>query len=81
MPEEALNIPPLIIELLEVLKLRAVEITKPRWAVRQIYRTDRGGLPEYICAHGIGHPDAAWILAHRLPETESVHGCDGCCRV
>lgn len=44
------------------------------------WRDDRK-LMERICPHGVGHPDPdhlAFTPAGRR-ETESVHGCCGCC--
>ena len=34
------------------------------------------GLLEWVCEHGIGHPDMD--SAKRL-HMEGIHGCDGCC--
>jgi hypothetical protein len=40
---------------------------------------------ERICEHGVGHPDPDHLdfVRHTkggaAAETESVHGCDGCC--
>lgn len=51
----------------------------------QLWRGDRG-LMERVCEHGVGHPDPdsiAYIERTRGPgaaNTESVHGCDGCCK-
>lgn len=48
------------------------------------WRDDRG-LMERICPHGIGHPDPDDLEFKRrmygtdYANTESVHGCDGCC--
>jgi hypothetical protein len=48
------------------------------------WRADRG-LMERICEHGVGHPDPDHLdfVRHTkggaAAETESVHGCDGCC--
>jgi hypothetical protein len=48
------------------------------------WRDDRG-LMERICPHGIGHPDPDDIefkrqkFGDKFADTESVHGCDGCC--
>jgi hypothetical protein len=42
----------------------------------QNFRSDRG-ITERICPHGIGHPDPDDINAKG---SNSVHGCDGCCR-
>lgn len=48
------------------------------------WRDDRK-LMERICPHGIGHPDPDDIafkrdlLGPKFAETESIHGCDGCC--
>lgn len=49
------------------------------------WRGDRG-MMERICPHGVGHPDPDH-LAHiaraygkASARTESVHGCDGCCK-
>lgn len=52
-----------------------------RWP--QHWRPDRG-LMERICPHGVGHPDPDHLAAMRVidskkAETDSVHGCDGCC--
>ena len=45
------------------------------------WRGDRG-LIERICPHGVGHVDPdhfpRWEANGTL-ETNSVHGCDGCC--
>ena len=52
-------------------------------------RSDRFGLVEYHCEHGIGHPalgSALWVAeainadgGASSWESESIHGCDGCC--
>lgn len=48
------------------------------------WRDDRG-LMERVCEHGVGHPDPddlaykRRIYGDRFADTESVHGCDGCC--
>lgn len=51
------------------------------------WRADRY-LMERMCPHGVGHPDPddlAFKRAHprfattRRADTDSVHGCDGCC--
>ena len=44
-------------------------------------RTDKGGLVERICEHGIGHDDPDSVAYfHSIGETwAGVHGCDGCC--
>ncbi len=44
------------------------------------WREDRY-LMERICPHGIGHPDPDHIahLPQAVQDSESVHGCDGCC--
>ena len=44
------------------------------------WRTDRY-LMERVCPHGIGHPDPDHIahLPQVVQDSESVHGCDGCC--
>lgn len=48
------------------------------------WRGDRW-LMERICPHGIGHPDPDDIAFKKMlkgkafAESESVHGCDGCC--
>jgi len=39
----------------------------------QHWRSDRK-IMERICEHGCGHPDPD------DPTTDTVHGCDGCCR-
>jgi hypothetical protein len=45
----------------------------------------RGSLMERTCPHGVGHPDPDQIgyfrreFGFELAQTESVHGCDGCC--
>lgn len=39
----------------------------------QHWRSDRG-IMERICPHGVGHPDFDdWM------NTDTIHGCDGCC--
>lgn len=49
------------------------------------WRDDRK-LMERICPHGVGHPDPDHLnyLMRTVGEdemrTESMHGCDGCCR-
>lgn len=46
-------------------------------------RTDRGGLMERICRHGVGHPDpdsVDWMERISGETHWGVHGCDGCCR-
>lgn len=51
----------------------------------QHWRQDRQ-LMERICPHGVGHPDpdhmAFYAMHHTAKQTatESVHGCDGCCK-
>ena len=45
------------------------------------WRDDRE-LMERICPHGVGHPDPddlAYKKRNGLPDSEGVHGCDGCC--
>lgn len=42
------------------------------------------GLLEWVCEHGVGHPDplCARAVAKALKQPEEVwqvHGCDGCC--
>ena len=52
---------------------------KPDWAVQQIVRSS--GLVEDVCAHGVGHPNEAWLKIHD-PDGKlglGIHGCDGCC--
>lgn len=44
----------------------------------------QSGLIEWICEHGIGHPDieSAQRIAEKYNhdlETWLIHGCDGCC--
>lgn len=49
------------------------------------WRSDRR-IMERICSHGVGHPDPD-DYQYRLkvnsnrdnPNTDAVHGCDGCC--
>ncbi len=55
-------------------------MNKPTW-LENIRET---GLLEWVCEHGIGHPD--FQSANEMdkthghePGTWSVHGCDGCC--
>ena len=44
------------------------------------WRSDRG-LMERTCEHGIGHPDPDDAnYRASLGDTDTVHGCDGCCR-
>jgi len=49
------------------------------------WREDRS-LMERICKHGIGHPDPDDLAFKKrrsgknYAKSESVHGCDGCCR-
>lgn len=46
------------------------------------WRSDRGIL-ERICKHGVGHPDPSDSASRKkrgLPDSEGVHGCDGCCQ-
>ena len=51
----------------------------------QYWRFDRE-LMERICPHGVGHPDPDHLAFVRLmrgddaARTESIHGCDGCCK-
>lgn len=53
---------------------------------RQHWRADRQ-LMERLCAHGVGHPDPDHLDYVRRSRgeddarVESIHGCDGCCRV
>ena len=45
------------------------------------WRDDRK-LMERICPHGVGHPDPddlAFKKRNGYPDSEGVHGCDGCC--
>lgn len=35
------------------------------------------GLIEWVCEHGVGHPDQASVK--QLGEGYGIHGCDGCC--
>lgn len=44
------------------------------------WREDRC-LMERICPHGVGHPDPDHLdfLPLSQRQTESIHGCDGCC--
>lgn len=51
---------------------------KATWAIKQIVRSDRGGLVEDICRHGVGHPNLTW-LSKQTNKYAGVHGCDGCC--
>ncbi len=40
------------------------------------------GLLEWVCSHGVGHPDGNVVkeLNKRYKSTAwGVHGCDGCC--
>ncbi len=39
----------------------------------QNWREDKGQM-ERVCPHGIGHPDPDDLY------TDTVHGCDGCCK-
>ena len=46
--------------------------------------TRSSGLVEYVCEHGVGHPDyqSAKVIAKRFKgtiKTWLVHGCCGCC--
>lgn len=42
---------------------------------------------ERVCSHGVGHPDPDHLASVRArlgaerALTDSVHGCDGCCRI
>jgi hypothetical protein len=51
----------------------------------QSWRDDRG-MMERICPCGVGHPDPDHLTVVRelkggkAAQTESVHGCCGCCR-
>ena len=50
---------------------------------RMNWRDDRG-MMERICPHGIGHPDPddlAYKRRNNLPDSEGIHGCDGCCQM
>jgi hypothetical protein len=45
------------------------------------WRGDRR-LMERLCKHGVGHPDPddlAFKARNGYPDSEGVHGCDGCC--
>lgn len=48
------------------------------------WRSDRK-LMERLCEHGVGHPDPDHLDFVRrtkggaAAETDSIHGCDGCC--
>ena len=55
------------------------QYTKPNWCKKQIIRAD--GRVEDICEHGIGHPNAQWLLENDPAGSKmfSIHGCDGCC--
>ena len=58
----------------------------------KIKRTDKLGLTEWVCEHGVGHTDRAHLgnlvrlalvtqgeEAANNVEAAGVHGCDGCC--
>ena len=60
------------------------------WENNKSRRSDRGGLIEHFCEHGVGHPNpgsALWIAESYAAEddvysewgTQLSHGCDGCC--
>lgn len=54
----------------------------PAWAKYQLTRWDKDGLVEDVCAHGVGHPNTAWLKAHKHLNKDGylgIHGCDGCC--
>ena len=41
------------------------------------------GLVEWVCQHGVGHPDNDSVdrMEKRAPNgCWHIHGCDGCCR-
>lgn len=46
--------------------------------------TRKSGLDEWVCLHGVGHPDyksakkIAEINGHKI-DTWLIHGCDSCC--
>ena len=61
--------------------LMQTKYKKPDWAVEQIIRDDRDGMVEDICEHGIGHPNLQWLKEHGNKKVDSVHGCDGCCKL
>jgi hypothetical protein len=54
------------------------KVKKPIWAISQNIRSDRGGLVEDICKHGVGHPNKEWMEKYGT-EVDKVHCCDGCC--
>lgn len=35
------------------------------------------GLIEWVCEHGVGHPDSESVK--KLGEPYGIHGCCGCC--
>lgn len=39
--------------------------------------TRASGLIEWICEHGVGHPDDRSVM--KMGEYWGIHGCDGCC--
>ena len=66
------------------------------WEDNKARRSDRYGLIEHFCEHGVGHPNpgsALWVAegvvtdvsdseeVKREYESQLVHGCDGCCEV
>lgn len=58
---------------------------KKRKVVGDVFEKRLGGIVEWICPHGVGHPLVSSIheVASRSKhsfETLSIHGCDGCCR-
>ena len=48
--------------------------TKFKWT--RVVRAS--GLVEWICEHGVGHPDARSVKMMG-DDTWEIHGCDGCC--
>jgi len=49
------------------------EIPKRDW----VRNTRSSGLVEWICKHGVGHPDHG--SAEKMGRGRDIHGCDGCC--
>ena len=39
--------------------------------------TRETGLIEWVCEHGVGHPDMDSV--HKMGNEWGIHGCDGCC--
>lgn len=47
-----------------------------------VFRSDKMGMIERQCEHGIGHSDPdslRFLISQGVSPSIGVHGCDGCC--